>query len=182
MPNLLTTRVLMACAALMYLAGCSPRYDWRDVRVLDSGWVVTFPGKPVEVSRVLRPPSSVEAVKLTLLSTRVDEHIFAAGWVEGAGEPVRQALEAAMLANIGQSRDQANEKKISVGGLPAIELVASGVAAASASKEGPPAVPMTLIMRTLVTPQGVLEVVAISPTQSLSHESARQFIESLRQP
>lgn len=162
------------------LTGCTPVYDWRDVRIQETGWIATFPAKPVVVTRSLQPPGSVKSIHLTLLSARIENTLFAVGWADMASEEVRQSLEMAMLANLGQKFDQAARQTVTLGGLPAIETKARGITRLSQENTAEQAA--QLIMRSLVTPTGVIEIIVIGPDQAFKEDLSRQFIESLRQP
>lgn len=177
---------------LMLLAGCSPRMDWRELGNETAGWRATFPAKPVEVSRQIELPNGLGPVRLTLRSARVEDAMFAVGWAESSVPGVREALESAMLANIGADAQSIQRKTIETAGQQLIEVSASGRMQLSA--HGPPT-PARLVMRsTVVTDSGsnpkassdsqtgmrIVEIIAVGPTAQISDEEARQFVESLR--
>ncbi len=160
--------------------GCTPTYDWREVRSEEGGWVAIFPEKPVEVTRTITLPDLSSPLRLTLRSGRIGETMFAVGWTDTATEPVRAALEAAMLKNLQADASAIQRKKITHRSQSMIETSAEGLI-----KTDPvaPAVKASLWMRSLVrqgaTPR-VIEIVAVGPKSALSEETARQFIESLK--
>jgi hypothetical protein len=178
---------------LMLVAGCSPRMDWREIGNEAAGWRATFPAKPVEVSRQIELPNGVGPIRLTLRSARVDDAMFAVGWAESSAPGVREALESAMLANIGAEGKSIQRKTIETSGQQLIEVSASG--RMQLSPEGPPT-PARLVMRSTVLADSngdkrknssdsratmrIVEIIAVGPTAQISDDEARQFVESLR--
>lgn len=65
--------------ALLLLAGCSPKYDWREVRG-DSGTVALFPDKPKAAARTIELAGM--SVNMTMQLARVDDLSFALAWVD----------------------------------------------------------------------------------------------------
>lgn len=172
----------MAFVTLGVVAGCSPTYDWREVRSDEGRWIALFPEKPVEVSRAITLPNQKAPIRFTLKSGRIGETMFAVGWTASGDESVRQALETAMLNNIQAQAATVQRKTVSIASQSVIETRAEGL-----MKIDPAASPVaaTLWMRSLVrqgqTPQ-VIEILAVGPATELSEETARQFIESLKFP
>jgi hypothetical protein len=68
---------------LLHLAACSPRFDWREIRQPDAGFVAALPGRPQTVTREIafaHPAGAVRA-EMTMVSTGVDASLFAVGAV-----------------------------------------------------------------------------------------------------
>lgn len=63
-------------AAAMLLLGCSPRFEWREVRTPD-GVAVSLPGRPQSVTRELEIDG--QRVAMTMWSTGVGPTMFALG-------------------------------------------------------------------------------------------------------
>ncbi len=164
------------------LAGCTPTYDWREVRSAEGGWIALFPEKPVEVTRTITLPDQQQPVRLTLRSGRIGETMFAVGWTDRGDESIRQALETAMLNNIQATPTTVQRETVLLTSQPAIETKAEGLI-----KTDPvaPAVKARLWMRSFVrqspTPR-VIEILAVGPMTDLPDEVAQQFIESLKFP
>lgn len=165
--------------------GCSPEMDWREIRQETIGAKALFPGKPVEVSRTLPSPDGTSPFTLTLKSARIDQTMFALGWVIDGPENARSILEAAMLANIQADASSVRREQLMIGEQQIYQLQATGSMRPDPSS---PTVPARLWMRSLVvaTPGGqgkgsttTIEIIAVGPTQQLREEDARQFIESL---
>ncbi len=180
--RLSATRLFVVLGMAGILAGCAPKYDWREVRSEEGGWIALFPEKPVEVTRTITLPHQQQPVRLTLRSGRIGETMFAVGWIDSGDESVRGALEKAMLNNIQAQAATVQRKTILIKSQPAIETTAEGL-----MKTDPvaPALKARLWMRSLVrqgpTPR-VIEILAVGPVTELTEETAQQFIESLKFP
>lgn len=72
-------RFWFALCALLFLAGCSPKYDWREVHG-DSGTVALFPDKPKAATRVVELGGV--SVNMTMQLARVDDLSFALAWAD----------------------------------------------------------------------------------------------------
>jgi hypothetical protein len=177
----------MICAGglgLIMLA-CTPKYDWREVRNDELRWKAMFPAKPVEVSRSFTLPNANTAVTLTLQSAKIDNNLFAIGWIRNTTKSTTEHLESAMLANIAATPASIRRSTVQKHGLSMSELRASGTIRDTASKTDRPA---SLWMRTftVTTPsapgkppaQHVIEVVVIGPMNELQTTDAELFIES----
>lgn len=180
----LPAAALLASIAVLSL-GCSPKMDWREVRQEAIGATALFPGKPVEVSRTLQPPDGTSPFSLTLKSARIDNTMFAIGWVIDGPENARLILEAAMLANIQADAASIQREDLMIGQRQMYELRAKGSMRADASST---TVPALLWMRSLVMngpgtqakgSKTTIEIIAVGPAHELREEDARQFIESL---
>ncbi len=173
-------RFILAASLALVLAACSPKHDWRVVYNQEVGWQATFPGKPVQFSRALMLPGSTAPATLTLSSAKVDEAMFAVGWIINGNESTRKALEAAMLANINAQKNSIRQANINIENLPASAVQAGGEMRVQADKAP---VEVRLHMRSIAinAPQPVvIEIIAVGPVTDLSAEIANQFVESLR--
>lgn len=88
-------------AAVLIGAGCSPTFDWREVRFV-SGLVALFPCRPETHSRQLLLAG--DPVTMELASCTAGELTFAVGQLELADaarvEPVKQILRDALRLNL----------------------------------------------------------------------------------
>jgi len=76
--------LIVAAACLLLLAACSPRFDWREFRQPEAGYLVALPEKPQTVVREIafdHPAGPVRA-EMTMLSTGVGASLFAVGSVQ----------------------------------------------------------------------------------------------------
>lgn len=116
----------MACAALALL-GCTPKYDWREVRDAESRFTVLMPIKPTTLAR----PIDLDGLKLTMAMTaaEVDGVTFAVGSVQLAdGAAARAALDkmkTALVKNINGSIK--HEKRSTPESVSTIDIEAGGI-------------------------------------------------------
>ncbi len=147
MPNHLNAarsyRAYLAGIAVLILTACSPRYDWREVRSDQSGWVALFPDKPQTQTRAMTLEG--RSLDMTMTIARVNEISFVLGYVtqknsvpdtstqsEGKSEPVLKGLlRDAMLRNIQATKQSEQDALIARVGqnraaLPAVAIEADG--------------------------------------------------------
>ncbi len=168
------------------MLACAPKYDWREVRHDDAKWKALFPAKPVEVSRALSLPESKAVVTLTLRSAKIDDNLFAVGWIPNTAKSTVTHLETAMLANISARPETIQRNTIESNGQVIQELRAKGKMRANPKDVEKDAM---LWMRTVVqTIPGVnnnpattqvIEIIALGPTDTLSEADAELFVKSL---
>jgi hypothetical protein len=173
-------RFILAASLAFVLMACAPKHDWRVVFNQEHGWQATFPAKPVQFSREVVLPGTSRSMQLTLSSAKVDEAMFAVGWVAKGDESTRKALESAMLANINADHTSIVRSTAAVSGLAATSVRASGEMRIQA---GHGFVPVYLIMRSLTVREPepmVIEIIAVGPKADLPLEIAEQFVESLK--
>ena len=181
----------VAISVVWALLGCTPQYDWRDVRNEAPAWIATFPGKQVQVAREISLPPIKAPVTLTLASSRIKNTMFAVGWVSGPTldsktlEQVRSALEVAMLKNIEAEESTVqrteNPPAVALGNRSIRQIYAQGRLQLDRNNSAE----ALLWMRTLTVSAPipfVLEIIAVGPKEHLNEELALQFIESLRLP
>jgi hypothetical protein len=85
-------------------AGCTPRFNWREIRPEGQGFVVLMPERPASLSREI----SLDGLTVTMHMTgaRIDRHLFAVGHVvvdaADPAVPTRAlvAMRADLLRNI----------------------------------------------------------------------------------
>jgi hypothetical protein len=92
--NLLARRGVLWCSALVLLGGCSPAYDWRDVRPAGTQLALQFPCRPVAQRRAVAlagPP-----VDLSLLACTAGGQTWALAHAD-LGDPARVTAALAEL-------------------------------------------------------------------------------------
>ena len=174
------TPCLIAVIAVA-LGGCTPTFDWREVRHDSAGWAAVFPGKPVEVTRTLTLKESGNTITFSLKSARIDDVMFAVGWAANANKAVQEQLESAMLTNIGASADQIHKTATVIDSKPAIEIEATGRIQIAANE--PPREAKLLMRSVLVKDRNnspVIEIIVVGPADRYSVQAAQQFVESLQ--
>lgn len=108
---------LSALVTLLALAGCSPTFNWRDVRPNGAGVQLMLPCKPDAHARQVR--LGEDEVRLELHACRAGEITWALAWVD-VGRPERVApalaeLRRSAATNLGVE-DQGRELTWSVPG------------------------------------------------------------------
>lgn len=162
----------MLIAAFIVLAGCSPKYDWREVHGTDARFVVLLPAKPTTVSRQV----NLDGMPVTMVMTaaEVGGVTFAIGSAElpdaGAAQLALLAMKRAMLNNI-KGTIQSEKTAATAPGSIATDIEATG------SIGGKPA---RLFARFAVKDKRVYQAIVLGPEQALSRDAADSFFTSFK--
>ena len=93
---------LVAALGLL-LAGCSPKYNWRDYVSPDTPYRVMFPAKPATFTRTIDLDGM--QVAMTMTAAEVDGATFAVGAAEAPdaarAQAALEAMQLALVRNIG---------------------------------------------------------------------------------
>lgn len=174
-------RFLTAVIAALLLAGCSPEYDWREIRSVEHGWSAMLPGKPASLTRRIH----LEAleVPMTMQGARIQETAFTVASVDlpEDAQPTRAAALAAMrngmLRNIGATESRVTPIQVTVlepGGQPTGKLAAERVEA-TGTVQGRPS---TLVAGFAADGRRAWQWVMLGPT--VDREQAQTFLEGFR--
>lgn len=167
-------RQLFSLIVIALLCACAPELDWREVRVADGGFVVTFPKKPAQAERKLATPAG--EVVMRMYSARVGEHVLAAAYADFAvavTPPLIDALRDVLAANLGGA--VRNEKSIAAAGFSAREFEAAG-----ALGTGESAQPGLLRARLLWRDKRYIQLVSLGSPGSLADADIDLFLASLK--
>lgn len=111
---------------LLLLSGCSPKYDWREMRAEQAPFIIAFPGKPVHQTRTLSLGGN--QVTMTMSSTQVDGVTFAVGSARLPDAAQARAalplLKTTLLANMHGKIQHESTPKVGTG--TALQIEASG--------------------------------------------------------
>lgn len=161
-------------AALIALPGCSPKFDWREIRGSSAPYVALLPAKPATHARQI----DLNGIPLTMTMTgaEVDQVTFAVGTAElpnsAQGAHALSAMKTALVRNINGSIKE--EKATAPGVAPAmIELEASGPA---------PSGERLLLARFIARDRHIYQLVVTGLESNLSREAADTFFTSFRLP
>jgi hypothetical protein len=127
-----------ALPVLPLLAGCSPTYDWREVRAEDGASLVLMPGKPAKLTRAIDLDGM--KVDMAMQGAQAAETAFtmASVTLPEASDEMRlkalQAMRVGMVRNIAGTERAVRELTVpvvdaggrTVGSVPAIEVEATG--------------------------------------------------------
>lgn len=167
--------VAVTCAA----AGCTPEYNWRELRPADAHWVAMLPAKPATATRDIRLGDL--PVKMTMHGAKVHDTAFtvAEAPLPPSGDPAAAvaAMREALVRNIEGKETAAVPVPIPVeaaaGGLA---RTTAGVALeAAGSIRGKPA----LLQARLVAHDGRAYQALVVGTD-VDRDQARTFLESFR--
>lgn len=175
----------MLLAALL-LSGCSPEYDWRDIRGPGGEYWVHLPAKPSTMTRRIHLEGY--EVEMTMQGARVGENSFTVALVplpaqpaEAAGmtpERMLAAMREQMLRNIGASPSTPSQSAavdlVDVDGRKAGRLQLQAVSAKGSGKHAD----MELRGRFGLWQGHALQIVSVGP--QLDPEQVEHFLGSLR--
>jgi len=176
-------RRVVAILALVVLAACSPRLDWRELSAADGMVRVAFPAKAHSQTRPLDVGG--EELPFTLTAATVGRAVFAVGYMDlpptAQDETTRQryiqALEDSLAQNLAAERIERRSVEI--------RHVRGGDAPAAPGHElelhgTPNEQPAWMLARILLLGDRLIEVAAVGPEADLEREAAQTFVESLR--
>lgn len=159
-----TLAPMLALVLAATLAGCSPKYDWRDYRSPDAPYSVLFPGKPAKQTRTVKL-DQLDA-SMTMTAADIDGVVFAIGsaqLADAAQAPAAlAAMRTAMVNNIGGAITRSTTLP---GG--AQEVDASGRA-------------MRLVGRFITKDRRVYQIVVIGAPQKIEAETVDTFFSSFK--
>jgi uncharacterized Fe-S center protein len=165
--------------ALLALAACSPKYNWRDYSSPDAPFRAMFPDKPATHSREIDLDGL--KLKMTMTASKVDDTTFAIGSAEAPdavrAEAAVAAMKTAMVRNIGATIErEAVGKASSASGATqarstAIDIVAKG------KQNGQP---MRLVGHFESRNQRIYQVIVIGPEKDVKQEQVDQFMSSFK--
>jgi hypothetical protein len=167
----LSTFACAACAALAML-GCTPKYDWREVRSTDAQFTILMPAKPTTLAR----PINLDGVQVTMTMTaaEVDGVTFAVGSVQlpdaAAAQAALSKMKTALVKNINGSikHEKPSAKSEPV---PTIDIEADG------NRNGQP---YLLVARFAAKDKRAYQVIVVGREKAVSREAADTFLASFK--
>ncbi|HMN81497.1 MAG TPA: hypothetical protein PKA20_16445 [Burkholderiaceae bacterium] len=163
------------------LSGCTPEYNWREVRYPEQGVIVMLPGKPASLTR--RISLDGEPVDMTMHGTAAGGSNFAVGVVRLTDRSRRDKYLAAMRAQM--VRNIAG-RETSVITLPVRVLDREGnrrdtapatvIRADGTIREAP----ARMIAGFVGHGDRVVQFVVMGPATDVDDDEAKVFVESLR--
>lgn len=166
-------RLATTAATALLLLGCTPHFDWREVRGSNAPFSVLLPAKPVTLSR----PVNLNGIQVTMTMTaaEVDGVAFAVGSAEladaASAAAALEAMQAAMLKNIGGSvRRQTSS---GAGSNRSIDLEAIGAPARGTA-------PPLLVARFVARERRVYQAVVLGPEPAVAREAVETFLTSFK--
>ena len=152
---------------LVWLSGCTPEYNWRELSVADDRAVVMFPARTQTEQRKIDVQGMNLAFSLT--SAAVGDAVFSVGYA--ALDEIVDPAKAQMLVD---AFVQALYRRVGQSVPP--RAVAGEAFTLETDVNGRPS---RLLGRVLVHRGMLIQVVVSGPTQALSRENAAEFMRSL---
>jgi hypothetical protein len=185
-------RTSFSVLAVVVLAGCSPKLDWREVRSPADTYAVSLPGKPQVVTRDLEVPlaSGAQKLSMTMTSAGVGPTMFAVGVAHfpagTAQDPATVQASMAffrdgLLRNIGV-RSAEKETTPPAGRLGASTLRGSTAfeARGQIAKPGERPEPARLAARIYVVDDRLYQIVAMGRAADLPDHEIETFFTSFQ--
>ena len=162
----------MAALGLL-LAGCSPKYNWRDYASPDAPYRVMFPAKPATFTRTIDLDGM--QVAMTMTAAEVDGATFAVGAAEAPdaarAQAALEAMQVALVRNIGAT--VTSQKATADSDRATRDVDASG------SRNG---ATMHLVGHFEARGKRFYQVIAIGKADALPAEQVEQFLTSFKLP
>ncbi len=171
----------LACTALacLALAGCDPKFNWRDYASQQAPFRVMFPDKPATHTRSVNLDGM--KVDMTMTAAQVDGTMFAVGTAEAPdaaqAEAALSAMKTALVNNIGAKITSEKPGKTSAmaGTRPArsaaIDIEATG------TQNG---TPMRLVGHFESRDKRFYQVVVMGKEKDVTKENVEQFMSSFK--
>lgn len=157
---------------MLFLNGCDPTLNWREVRSDDASYTALFPAKPTSFERAVNLDGLQVMMNMTAAEADGVSFAVATATIEDEGQRAKAliAMQTAMLRNI---RGEITEKKTVnlKGGATAIQIHATGQA-------GQAGTPLVLFARFVIHESRVFQVIALGPKEKLGAETADTFLSS----
>jgi len=160
--------LLLVLTLLPALTACSPKYNWREVRSKDGGFVVLLPDKPASMSRPVN--LNGQTVTMTMTATEVDGVSFAVGYAQLPDEKLTaaalDAMKVALVNNIhGKLKSEQAPQPNSID----IEAVGS---------RGPGGEPLLLLGHFVARDKRIYQAIVVGNEKEVVREQVTIFLSS----
>lgn len=170
---------LAGLLALVALAACSPKFNWRDYSSPEAPFQVMFPDKPSTHTR----PVDLNGLKvdMTMTAAEVDGTVFAVGTAE-APDPVQAeaalaAMKTALVNNIGATvKTEKTARSASTAGASAKQSATIDIDATGMQK----GTPMRLVGHFEARDKRIYQVIVMGKEKDLTKENVDQFMSSFK--
>ena len=167
---------LLASAAL---AGCSPKYNWRDYSSQDAPFRVMFPDKPATHTRSI--DLNGMKVNMTMTAAQIDGANFAVGSAEApdaaAAEAALALMKTALVRNIGATITSEKASKAATTKDSVTEQGASIDIEANGLQNG---VPMRLVGHFESRNKRFYQVIVMGKQKDITQEQVDMFMSSFK--
>lgn len=154
-------------AAGILLAGCSPRFNWRQFQDDSASYSVLMPAKPASMDRSLQLAGL--QLSMAMSAAEAGQHNFAVGHIRlsdaGQAGLVMQAMRQGLLANLRSRPEQ-------------IHTLSDG--SVQADGVSPGGLPLRLQARFVISGTDVYQIVVLAPLTVFNEEQSNMFLSSFR--
>ena len=173
-PRIATLPALFFCAAFV-LSGCTPPFDWREVRGPAAPYSAAFPAKPATHARTINLDGM--QITMTMTAAEVNGVSFAIGSAP-LPDPAKaatalQAMKTALVRNIGGTLRYDKPASIKGSPLPAIEIEALGAPGGNTRGQ-----PRMRVARFVAKDRYIYQVLVVGPEKAVSREALDTFFTS----
>ena len=164
-----------ALAAALLLAGCSPKFDWRDYRSPATPYAVLFPAKPATQTREVNLGD--DKVTMHMAAAEIDGVTFAVGSAELPDAARAQAAIAAMKTTMVKNLNATvtSEKQESTATANGQRAVTTIEAKGSRNGEG-----MVLFGRFVAKDKRVYQAIVAGREKHVDQEAVDTFLTSFK--
>ena len=171
--------MIASTLALAALAGCSPKFNWREYSSSDAPYQIMFPDKPSTHTRSI--DLNGIKVNMTMTAAEVDGTMFAVGTAEAPDEAKAEAalgaMRTALVNNIGATvKTEKSTKAVAAAGASAARGATIGIDAVGVQKGEP----MRLVAHFESRNKRFYQVVVLGKEKEVSKENVEQFMSSFR--
>lgn len=173
---LLATRQFLPLPLLLAatLAGCSPKYNWRDYASPDASYRILFPAKPSTYTREVDLDGL--RVPMTMTAAEIDGATFAVGTAQAPDAAHAEAALAAVRTALVRNIDGKVTREKSAAATAAQTHGATDLEAAGSAG----GVPMRLAAHLEARGQRIYQVIVIGKPDKVPDEQVEQFLSSFK--
>lgn len=163
--------------AVFALSGCSPAYDWREVRGADAPFTVLLPAKPATHTRDINLDGML--VTMTMTGAQVDGATFAVGSAKLPDHAMPQAalnaMKTALVNNIRGTVKREKALPASANSPPSIEIEAVGIPTVASDAQ-----PTVLFARFAEKNRRIYQAVVVGPEKAVTRDNVDTFFTSFK--
>jgi hypothetical protein len=174
----LFSSISFVLAGSLVFAGCSPTYDWREVRGSNAPYLAMLPGKPATHTRPVNL-NGIE-VPMTMTAAEVENVVFAVGSAS-LPDPSQtsfalEAMKTALVKNInGKVRSEKVVPAKDPSSVPVLQLEVIGTPSATKERQ-----PHLLLARLMAKEGRVYQLLVLGPESNVDREQADTFLSSFK--
>lgn len=166
--------------AILTLAACSPKLDWREIRAANAQYIVQMPAKPASHAREIDLDG--KRVTMTMVASEVDGVTYAVGDAAmpdaGSAQLALIAMKTAMIKNIDGTVKQQKVSTMPHGSGPQVrQLVVTDIAVDGGTAKGPA---RRMHARFVARDAHVVQLVVAGPADAVKPEAVDTFFSSFK--